>query len=287
MPSPGSTHACPNSAACWSPAMPATGTAWPCSASAPGVADLAAAGHDRAAAPARGTPNRSQQLGVPAPARDVEQHRPRRVGGVGGQLAGELEDQPRVDRPEHRAAVAGRARAGPSTLSSSHSIFVPEKYGSSTSPVALAHRAPRGRPRAARRSGPRCGGPARRSRGAAARRWPGPRRTTVSRWLVIPTASSSPSRTPASASASPATAWVTRPDLGRVVLDPARAREVLLELAVGAADELAVQVEDQAGGAGRALVDGQDHGGRIRADHRITKATRAGQASVRPPRTAR
>ena len=50
------------------------------------------------------------------------------------------------------------------------------------------------------------------------------------------------------------------PDLGRVVLDPAGAREVLLELAVGAAGDPALAVEDEAGGAGRPLVDREDHG---------------------------
>src|SRR5256885_8412472 len=49
------------------------------------------------------------------------------------------------------------------------------------------------------------------------------------------------------------------PDLGRVVLDPAGLREVLLELAVRAADQLRISVEDQAGRARSALVDGEDH----------------------------
>ena len=49
------------------------------------------------------------------------------------------------------------------------------------------------------------------------------------------------------------------PDLVRVVLDPARPREVLLELAVGAAGDLAVAGEDHAVGAGGALVDCEDH----------------------------
>ena len=99
-----------------------------------------------------------------------------------------LKIEPRVDRAEHRAAVA-RALAQPvdvaraATRSSS-----PEKYGSSTRPGALADQRLVARPRAARRSARRCGGPARRARGAAARRSPGPRRTTVSRWLVMPTA---------------------------------------------------------------------------------------------------
>ena len=44
-----------------------------------------------------------------------------------------------------------------------------------------------------------------------------------------------------------------------LVLDPARAREVLLELAVRAPGDLAVLGEDHAGGAGGALIDRQDH----------------------------
>jgi hypothetical protein len=50
-----------------------------------------------------------------------------------------------------------------------------------------------------------------------------------------------------------------RPDLARVVLDPAGLGEVLGELAVGAADRLGSLVEHEAGGAGRALVDREDH----------------------------
>ena len=49
------------------------------------------------------------------------------------------------------------------------------------------------------------------------------------------------------------------PDLRRVVLDPAGLREVLRELAVGAADALPLQVEHQAGRAGRPLVDREQH----------------------------
>src|SRR5207247_1626392 len=49
------------------------------------------------------------------------------------------------------------------------------------------------------------------------------------------------------------------PDLIRVVLDPARPREVLVELAVGAPDDSSIAVEDQAGRPRGALVDRQDH----------------------------
>ena len=64
------------------------------------------------------------------------------------------------------------------------------------------------------------------------------------------------------------------PDLVRVVLDPARAREVLAELAVGASPDPAVAVEDQAGRPRRSLVDSEDHGRRypVRAPVHHTRA---------------
>ena len=88
----------------------------------------------------------------------------------------------------------------------------------------------------------------------------GSQATTVSRWLVIPIA----------VELGPLDAGVDDrldrdapghvPDLGGVVLDPARPREVLLELRVGAAGDPPLRVEDEAGGARRPLVDRQDHG---------------------------
>ena len=50
-----------------------------------------------------------------------------------------------------------------------------------------------------------------------------------------------------------------RPDLARVVLNPARLGKVLGELAVGATDRLGLFVEHEAGRAGGALVDRKDH----------------------------
>ena len=49
------------------------------------------------------------------------------------------------------------------------------------------------------------------------------------------------------------------PDLGGVVLDPAGAREVLAELAVATPSGPSLGVEDDAGGAGRSLVDRKEH----------------------------
>ena len=50
------------------------------------------------------------------------------------------------------------------------------------------------------------------------------------------------------------------PDLLGVVLDPARLRVVLGDLGVGAAEHLALGAEDEGGGAGGALVEGEDGG---------------------------
>ena len=94
-------------------------------------------------------------------------------------------------------------------------------------PGARAHeRLVPGRPQllAARR---RCGGPARRSRGEAARRVEGSQTQTVSRWLVMPTALK---LTLAHAGVGERLAGDRLghlPDLARIVLDPAGLREVL------------------------------------------------------------
>jgi len=53
------------------------------------------------------------------------------------------------------------------------------------------------------------------------------------------------------------------PDVLGIVFDPAGPREVLRELAVGAADQLALQVEDEAGRPRRPLVDGEQQARRL------------------------
>ena len=88
----------------------------------------------------------------------------------------------------------------------------------------------------------------------------GSQATTVSRWLVIPIASSSAPWMPASTIASHGDAAGHVPDFAGVVLDPARPREVLLELRVGAAGDPPLRVEDEAGRPGRPLVDREDQG---------------------------
>ncbi|CAB4346744.1 unannotated protein [freshwater metagenome] len=49
------------------------------------------------------------------------------------------------------------------------------------------------------------------------------------------------------------------PDLSSVVLNPAGLGKMLLKLAVGAAEQLHLGVEDEAGRAGRSLIDREDH----------------------------
>ena len=83
--------------------------------------------------------------------------------------------------------------------------------------------------------------------------------TVVSRWFVIPIAARSRAAIPASASAVLGGEDDARPDLLRVVLDPAGHREVLGDLAVAAAERSQLLVDDEARRAGRALVDREDH----------------------------
>ena len=90
---------------------------------------------------ARGTPQERQQLVIPLAAVDVVQHRAGGVGRVGGMdtAARQLPDQPAVDGAGRQLACLGARACASGTLSSSHSIFVPEKYGSITSPVRAPH----------------------------------------------------------------------------------------------------------------------------------------------------
>ena len=86
---------------------------------------------------------------------------------------------------------------------------------------ARPHRGRGGPRRAARRSAPRCAGPATRSPGAAARRCAGPTPRPSRAGSVMPIAATGSS---SRARARRASACVDLPDLVGVVLDPARAR---------------------------------------------------------------
>jgi hypothetical protein len=79
--------------------------------------------------------------------------------------------------------------------------------------------------------------------------------TVVSRWFVMPNARVAGLASAVRDRAGDDVARV-RPDLGRVVLDPAGAREDLAVLLLVGGDDPAVVVEEDATGARRPLVDG-------------------------------
>ena len=198
-----------------------------------------------------------QQLVIPAATVDVEQHCARSVGRVGRELAGQLEDQPCVDRSEHRARLpqpvhvvqqpldlcAGEIRIEHQPRPLAHQrlvTLIPQLGAASRGASVLPHDCP-------------------------VKRLPG---------LTVPHAHGlalvgDAERLELTRLDACIVERLTRhrardlPDLARIVLDPARAGEVLLELPVGAPDQLRLLVEREAGRAGRALVDREDHGGNL------------------------
>jgi hypothetical protein len=107
--SPGAWHACPKSAACWSPAMPAIGMATPpifASAQTPDEGNDAWEHGARNVEATRGALR-------PNPRANVEQQRAARVRSIGNVHAalGQVPDEPGIDRAERELATA-RALAG-------------------------------------------------------------------------------------------------------------------------------------------------------------------------------
>ena len=166
-----------------------------------------------------------------------------------------LNDEPRVDRAEAPRRRASRRPVD--VLAASTRSSWRRSTGRSRAPSARAPAA-RGPAAAARRSAPPSGGPATRSRGGAARPVAGPSTTTVSRWFVIPIARRSagsrrPRRAPRCATARETSqissaSCSTQPGRGKCCANSRYARPT----------EPRGLVEDEAGGAGRALVDGED-----------------------------
>ena len=192
----------------------------------------------------------------------------------------------RVDRAEDRAPVA-RALGEPVDVAQQPLDLRPRE-------VRVEHEARCARARAAR-------GPAARSSSqrAAVRRScqtsarcsgspvAGSQTQTVSRWLVMPDRRSSPARTPASSSASPATALRDVPDLRRVVLDPARAAgSAARTRGRRGPTSSAVVVEDEAGRARGALVDREDHGAGSLPRARRSTGARDRRRELSPSRSA-
>ena len=194
---PGWAQPWPKRAACWSPAIPATGISPPNSEVVPKIpADGIGSGRRSGS-----TPSSPQSSGS-------QRRSPMSKSIVRDAFERSVAWRPVSLNTSHESTVPKIAPRASSTFRSSHSILVPEKYGSRTRPVR------------SRTSG---SWPASRSSSqrAAVRRscqtsalWTGSpvdgsQATTVSRWFVIPIASRLAGSALASASACEATRLVT------------------------------------------------------------------------------
>ena len=190
------------------------------------------------------------ELRVPSKPADVEQHRPRGVRVVGDMAAGELEDEPRVDRPEGGAASRLDVPPKPFDLRG-------REVGVDDQPRALPHKRfmPGGLELVAARRRAAVLPDERVVDGLARLGVPGDHRLALVGDPDRVQLGALDPRVHDRLRADPAGHL---PDLGRVVLHPTGLREVLLELRVGASGDPALAVEDEAGGPGRALVDGED-----------------------------
>ena len=258
LPSPGSRQRWPNSAACWSPATPRDRHL---EAVEVVRARACRARRSSAAARAASAPGcRRRARAAPGPTR------PWRCPSAASATAfeGSVTCSPVSLKSIHESTVPNTARpsrarsASPSTLRSSHSILVAEKYGSSISPVRSRMRSssPASRSSSQRRGGAAVLPDERVVQRLARRRVPADDGLAL---VGDPDRLELAGLQPRVLERLAGDRVRDLPDLRRVVLDPARLREVLGELAVAAADALPLQVEHEAGGAGRPLVDGQQH----------------------------
>jgi hypothetical protein len=201
-----------------------------------------------------------QQLVVPVAGAQVVEHRARGVRGLGDVLAGELERQPGVDRAEHRPARAGTLGEAVDLLQQPldlrrREVRVEDQPGGRTDQRLVA-----AFPQlvAARRGATVL--PDQRT----VQRLAGGRIPDADRLALV----RDPDRVQLARGGAGLGERLERdrprhlPDLARVVLDLPGAREVLFELAVGAPEQLGLEVEHQARDAGGSLVDRQDHRGR-------------------------
>ena len=225
----------------------------------------------RSGSASRGTPKSVAELVGPLAGGEVQQQGPAGVGDVGHVpgAAGHPGDEVGVDGADGVPALLDQGPGVRLVLARARSSLVPEKYGSSRSPVSSVTRSswPSARSRsqmsAVRRS---CQTIARRGEPSVSRS----QSRTVSRWLVMPTACSCDASYDASAVAGGLQGRL--PDLLRGVLDPAGPREVLGELLVAPGRDPAVGGDDQRGDAGGAGVDGEDA---HRADSRAASRSRS------------
>ena len=206
---------------------------------------------------ARGTPNSFSSSRIPVARLQIPQHGARGIGDIGGmhlarRVSFQISQLSMVPNAMSRAAFAALSHS---------SAAIPAWWRRNRDRAAArscavifgfqpcASSAPR--------SAPRCAGPARRWRCAAARPSCGPRSAMVSRWLVMPMAATSPAAMPFSTARQQASAAC---QISRgVMLDPAIGG---IDLAAAARhgwrSGRAVGVEQDGAGRGGALVDGQE-----------------------------
>ncbi len=172
--------------------------------------------------------------------------------------------------PKASSPRSARARA-PATLSRIHATLVPEKYGSRSRPVRARTSASAPAARSCAHTGAvrrschtiaRCSGrPVARSQ-----------TTAVSRWLVMPRRADGGARGGGARHDLAHRRERVAPDVLGVVLDPARGRIVLCELAPRERMRARLDVEEDRTRRGRALVDGE-----YGVAHVGTRAGRAGR----------
>ena len=222
----------------------------------PRAAQLAAARPHRGKR-ALGHSEHVQQLGIPAAGRDIEQEGARRVGRVGDVLAGELEQQPRVDRAEHGPSLLRPLREPVDVAQQPLDLRRREVGVEHQAGLGPDRRLLAGRPQLVAATGRPAVLPDERT----VQRLTGRRIPAHDRLALV----GDPDRLQLAGLHAGVVERLAGdcvrdvPDLRRVVLDPARPREVLGELAVRTAEQLSLEIEHQAGRAGRALVDGEQH----------------------------
>ena len=194
----------------------------------------------------RGTPNSVEQLVGPVAGVDVVEQRAarvRRVGRVHAAVgaAGEAPQDPRVDGAEREVGV----RLEPSGREQPRELRRRRSTGRARARCARgrAARAPRSRQLVAP-----CRGAAVLPHDRAVRVGPVARShtTTVSRWFVMPIAATVSPALDLVAATSASVVCTRLPDVVGVVLDPARPREVLRELAVRRGQRAAVVTDGEA-----------------------------------------
>ena len=209
-----------------------------------------------------------EQLVVPVARREGEEQRPRRVRRVRDVGAGQLPDEPAVDRPEGEP-VPGARRGRAATRASSR------RSTGRARGLSARGSAPQG----ARRSGRRCVGPATRSPGARAAR-----RAIPEHGRLALVRDADPAqvarREPAAARAAAAASSTERQISSGSCSTQPGCGKCCAELGVAAAAHGKVGLDDEAGRPGRPLVDREDRVAHRRSVRQRARLDRMADAAV-------